>query len=463
MKEKILQKIKDDEIIFILRKILKDCKNVYLVGGAIRDYALGSVPKEYDFVTEKAQEVALYVAKKLKVKSFGLGKNSEQIHRISLGEGGLDFSSIKNETIETNLKKRDFTVDSIGVVLHTFEICDPSQGIKDIEKRILKMTYKDSFSDDPLRILKGFRLISYYPQLKWEIKTKEKVKELAPLIEKIPKERIKTELSKILLSKNCTNTLKSMFKENVLELIFPFVKGLNNVIQTFPHKSDVLSHTFEILELLDENISFSQNLIFVNFSQKDLIKLRLAILFHDSGKKECVLEEQNRIHFYGHEKISAKIAKENLLKLRYSKEMAYAVSHLCQLHLRPLFLFNDKNASTYSKRRLIRKAGDDFPLLVMLSFLDFSSKHKTDKEIADYYLFCEQLYSLYEKERDTILSPPKLIDGISAMKIVGLEKAGPELGKIMKSLRQEQVDGKIKTKEEAIKFLKKYKNKIVKE
>lgn len=463
MKEKILKKLKKDKMILILRKILKDYKNIYLVGGAIRDYALNSVPKEYDFVAEKAQEVAFYVAKKLKVRSFSLGKNSEQIHRISLGEGGLDFSSIKNETIETNLKKRDFSIDSIGVDLHTFEIYDPSQGIEDIEKRILKITYKDSFSDDPLRILKGFRLVSLYPEMKWDRRTKEQANKFANLIEKVPNERVESELSKILSSKSCAKTLKSMFKENILELLFPFIQGLNNVKQTFPHKSDVLSHTFEMLELLDENISFPQGLGLIRFSQKELIKLRLAILFHDSGKKECFSEKQNRVHFYGHEKISSKIAKQNLLKLRFSEKIAADVSKLCQLHLRPLLLFNDKNASNSSKRRLIRKAGENFPLLVILSFLDFSSKQKKEEEIKDYYLFCEQLYSLYEKEKEGILSPPNFIDGISVMKIVGLKKAGPELGKIMKFLRQEQIDGKIKTKEEAIKFLKKYKNKNVKE
>ncbi len=129
--------------------------------------------------------------------------------------------------------------------------------------------------------------------------------------------------------------------------------------------------------------------------------------------------------------------------------------------MRPLLLFKDKNCSVAAKRRLIKDAGEDFPLLMLLSFIDFSSMERSQKEIEDYFLYCEEMFSLYQKIGREILIPPKLVDGDEAMKILALKKKDEKLGNALKCLRQEQIDGNIESKKEAVAFLKKYKKNIL--
>jgi len=461
MKRNILEKIKKDEILLLFRKLLKDFPEVYLVGGAIRDFGFGVEPKEYDFAVKNTQRVVSFLSQKLKINYFKLGRNLDYVYRVPLGEGGADFSPLKGRTILADLKKRDFTIDSIAVNIHTFEVFDPFEGIKDIKNNVLRMTSNKAFEDDALRILKGYRLRSFFPELKWEEKTLLTARKDEDKLKTIAKERIQAELSRILTSKNCATIIEEMSKSSILFLFFPSLSELKGVKQPHPHKSDVLTHIFDMLKFLDENIYLSEILSIKSHSEREILKLRLAILFHDAGKKSAFSEDNKGIHFYGHEKISSKIAKENLSKLKFPSKITKEVCRLCELHLRPLLLFADKKSSKTAKRRLIREAGEDFPLLMLLSFIDFSSMKRTQKEIEEYYFYCENMFSLYEEIGRDIIIPPKLIDGLEAMEILGLKSKGEKLGYALKSLRQEQIDGKIKSRKEAVSFLKNYKKRFL--
>lgn len=460
MRRAILRKIKNDNILLLIRKILKKFKDIYLVGGAIRDYGLGIEPKEYDFVVKEPENMAEYLSKKLKMNCFKLGNSTDYVFRISIGEGGVDFSPIKSESIEDNLKKRDFTIDSIGIDLVSFEVSDPLGGLKDIKNKKIRMTSKKTFEDDPLRILKGYRLKCIFPELEFDKFTKKEIDKSGDLLKKIAPERIQIEISKILSSQKCAGAIEDMFKNGIFIVVFPLLSKLKGVPQSFPHKTDVLNHTLDMLRFLDENIYLSHLLSLRSNFSENIMKLRFAIIFHDAGKKDTFLEDKRGIHFYGHEKKSAKIVQRSLSKLKYSKKMVKEISSICELHMRPLLLFKEKNCSIRAKRRLIKDSGEDFPLLMVLSFIDFSTMMRSQKEIEEYYSFCEEMFSLYQKSAKEILFPPKLINGLEAMKILGLREKGPDLGSALKCLRQEQIDGNIKNREEAVAFLEKYRRNI---
>lgn len=457
MKIDILRKVKKNEIILLFRRLLKDFPEVYLVGGAIRDFGFGIEPKEYDFAVKNPQNVVSCLSKKLRINFFRLGKGLDYVYRIPLGYGGVDFSPIKGRTISADLKKRDFTIDSIAVNIHTYEVFDPFGGLEDIDKKVLRIKNCTAFEDDALRILKGYRLRSIFPELKWEEKTLLRARKNEDKLKTVAKERVQSELSRILTSGNSARTIEEMSESGILFILFPSLSELRGLKQPYPHKSGVLNHIFDMLRFLDENIYLLQ--ILNNFShfEREILKLRLAILFHDAGKKQAFSEDQKGIHFYGHEKISSKIAKEDLLRLKFPAKITKEVSRLCELHLRPLLLFKEKKVSETAKRRLIRKAGEDFPLLMLLSFIDFSSMERTQKEIEEYYFYCEHMFALYEEIGREVLIPPKLVDGIEAMELLGLNRKDERLGNALKSLRQEQIDGKIKSRKEAVTFLKNYK------
>ncbi len=461
MKRTILSKIRQDKILILLRKLLKDFEDVYLVGGAIRDYGLGFEPKEYDFAVKEPRKIAAFVSQKFEMNYFKLGKNLDNVYRIPIGEGGIDFGALGNQTIEENLGKRDFTIDSIAIDLASHKVYDPFGGFKDIKGRIIRITGEEAFKNDPLRILKGYRLKCAFSELYFDRLTEKKIRENAHLLENVAPERIKMEISKILSSKKCLDVIAEMSSNDVLFTVFPLLIKLKDVPQSFPHKSDVLSHTFDMLKFLDENIDLTHILSLWSNSSENIMKMRFAIVFHDAGKKDTFSEDRSGIHFHKHEKISARIAQKSLSKLRYSNKIIKDVVSLCELHMRPLLLFKEKKCSITAKRRLIKESGDNFPLLILLSFIDFSTMKRDEKEIVEYHSFCEEMFSLYQEVAKEIKAPPKLVDGLEAMEILQLKEKGPELGNALKLLREQQIDGNIKNKEEAVAFLKKYRKNIL--
>jgi poly(A) polymerase len=455
IEKKLIEKIKNDETLKALRKIIGKSDEIYLVGGAIRDYLFNQIPKEYDFISKTPFKTSKIIAEKLGIKSFKTGKDLSVVYRIFFDEGGIDFSPIGDKKLETNLKKRDFTIDSIAVNINDFTIYDPICGIKDAERKVLKIGYKNAFIDDPLRILKGYRLKSSYPELKWDKETKSKAIKLSNKIQSVPNERIKEELKKILTQKRCANVLKEMAKDGILFEIFPCLKELKGLRQSKPHKSDVLGHTFDILKILEENFEFFENTSFFRHNLDDILRLRLAILFHDSGKGKCYFKDSKGIHFYGHSKKSAKIAEEALSSLTFSKSLVKEVSNLCELHLRPMLLFREKHHSISAIRKLIKDSSDNFPFLILLSYLDFISMNRSEEEIIEFNFFCGELFELFKKEGEKIIKPQKLIDGFEAMEILGVNK-GKELGEALDSLKNAQIKGSVKTRKDAVNFLIKY-------
>jgi poly(A) polymerase len=455
IENKLIEKIKCDETLKTLKKIISECDEIYLVGGAIRDYLFDQIPKEYDFISKTPFKTSKIIAEKLGLKSFKTGKDLDVVYRIFFNEGGIDFSPIGYKKLEQNLRKRDFTIDSIAINIDDFSLYDPLCGIKDAQKKVLKMGYNNSFKDDPLRILKGYRLECSYPELKWDKETRNEAIRLCNTIKSVPKERIKEELKKILTQKSCVNILKEMAKDGILFEIFPCLKELKGLRQPKPHKRDVLGHTFDILQILEENFEFFENTSFFRHNLDDILKLRLAILFHDSGKGKCFFKDSKGIHFYGHSKESAKLAEEVLSSLTFSRSFVKEVSNLCDLHLRPILLFKEKQPSISSKRRLVKDAGDNFPMLVLMSYLDFISMKRCEEEIIEFNSFCNELFELFKNDGEEIIKPEKIVDGFEAMEILGIEK-GKELGKALSSLKKAQIDGSVKTKKDVVKFLIKY-------
>lgn len=456
------EKIKSDLIIKTLKRLFKGRNDIYLVGGAVRDYLLERKPKEYDFVSKKPYETSKFVAKALNLKFFPLGKGKFRVYRIPLSDGGLDFTSIRTRNIINNLKKRDFTIDAIAVRINDFKLVDPNSGIEDLKKGILRKGYNKSFEDDPLRVVKGYRLKTTFPQIEWDKTTKDDAIKFSKKIVEAKKERIKEELIKLFSERQSSIALKEMWADGILFQVFPTLREIEGLPQSKPHKNDVLNHTLDMLFILDENLPFFDNFTIFFQNKKDIIKLKLSILFHDSGKGRCFFKDKNGIHFYNHQKESASIAQKTLSSLAFPNAICKSVANLCYLHIVPLQLFKEENRSLKARRRLIHKAKDDFPLLVFLSYIDFTSMDRSDEEIEKYKLFCQELLSFYKEKGNKIVQRKKLIDGNEAKEILGIGD-GPLLGKALNKVLTAQIEGKIKNKKEAVNFLKKLRGNIGKD
>ncbi|MFM7717491.1 MAG: CCA tRNA nucleotidyltransferase, partial [Microcystis sp.] len=194
-------------------------ENAYLVGGAVRD-ALLNRQKDYidlDFVVpEKAIEIAQTIAHHYKA-GFVVLDAVRQIARVVFPQGTLDFAQQEGESLEIDLKRRDFTVNALAYNLQTQEIFDPLGGLKDLGCQSLRMISRENLQDDPLRLLRAYRQAA---QLDFEIEphTRATIRSLAPLLRRVAAERVQSELNYLLLNSRGNKWLKSGWEDGLLSL-----------------------------------------------------------------------------------------------------------------------------------------------------------------------------------------------------------------------------------------------------
>ncbi|PSB58458.1 [cytidine(C)-cytidine(C)-adenosine (A)]-adding enzyme, partial [Chroococcidiopsis cubana CCALA 043] len=194
----------------------------YLVGGAVRDRLLGrnSDYLDLDFVLpEKAVETARAIAKHYKA-GFVLLDAQRQIARVVFKNATVDFALQEGATLETDLQRRDFTINAIAYNPHTQELIDPLQGYTDLQQRLLRMISPANLQDDPLRLLRGYRQAAQL-DFALEPNTRSIIRQLAPLIGRVAAERVRVELGYLLNSDRGTAWLEVAGEDGLLTPWFP--------------------------------------------------------------------------------------------------------------------------------------------------------------------------------------------------------------------------------------------------
>ncbi|HNQ77602.1 MAG TPA: HD domain-containing protein [Acidobacteriota bacterium] len=454
--DQIIHGVKGISVVRLLRENMTEFEDLHLVGGAIRDLALGRVPAEFDFVAGRPAEAAGKAAGLTGSRAIKLGKGNAVIYRVPVPGGGLDFSELAEASIDRDLRRRDFTVNSLAVSLRGMTLADPLGGLPDLQTMVLRESSPRSMEDDPLRIVKAYRMRAVFPGLAWDPATRDSCRKNARMLGDVAAERIQAELAKAAAGITASQAFREMAEDRVLFELFPDLENIAGLGQSAPHRTDVLSHTLDMLRLLDEELSSPDDPLFSGLGGEDLVKLRLAILFHDAGKAACMSRDGGRIRFLGHERSSAEIASRSMSRLRFSNAVTNDVASLCILHMRPLHLHGEGSPSVPARRRLIRDAAENSKLLLLLSLLDFSSMERAAPEKISIRSFCIGMLEMIDKEGERIMSPPKLLDGLRAMSILGLEKPGPELGRALLALSDAQTDGYVGTADDAAGFLEEY-------
>ncbi|MEO0250882.1 MAG: CCA tRNA nucleotidyltransferase, partial [candidate division WOR-3 bacterium] len=229
--------------------------NVFLVGGTIRDCFLGRKVNDYDLVVSNVNSFLKdFRRENPGITIFPLSEEDKE-YRCVLREGiWIDVTELKGNTIEEDLRKRDFTINAIAYDLKNKMIIDPLGGIEDLRRNIIKMTSPESFVIDPLRMLRAYRFSSV---LSFEIEslTESYIRELSPLlsIKYVAAERIKYELFLILQSGNAGKVLSCMAESGLLFSIFPELRDMKFTSQRYYNDQNLLFHTFEAVKNL-ENI-----------------------------------------------------------------------------------------------------------------------------------------------------------------------------------------------------------------
>ncbi|MFD7860933.1 CCA tRNA nucleotidyltransferase [Streptomyces sp. NPDC059783] len=403
-----------------------------LVGGSVRDALLGRLGNDLDFTTDARPEDVLKIVRPwadsvwevgIAFGTVGAQKDGYQIEITTYRSEAYDRTSRKPEvsygdSIEEDLVRRDFTVNAMAVALPQKDFIDPHGGLEDLAQRVLRTpgTPEESFSDDPLRMLRAARFAA---QLDFEVAPDvvAAMTEMSGRIEIVSAERVREELNKLLLSAHPRKGLALLVDSGLAGHVLPELPALRLESDEHHRHKDVYEHSLTVLE---QAIDLEED-------GPDLV-LRLAALLHDIGKPRTRrFEKDGRVSFHHHEVVGAKMTKKRMAALKYSNDMVKDVSKLVELHLR-FHGYGDGEWTDSAVRRYVRDAG---PLLSRLHKLTRSdcttrNKRKANALSRTYDGLEERIAQLQEQEELDAIRPD--LDGNEIMRILDIGP-GPVIGK----------------------------------
>jgi len=458
----IKEKILEDSILLKLSDLSKENGvPLFLVGGYIRDLFLGTPSptyerrgKDYDFALPK--EFSSFIPSMegmLHFSFFKVGREERETltYRVDHEDISIDLTFLQGDRIDEDLLRRDFTINTIAFSLRDETFHQAEGAWEDMKRRVIRSVSKHSIDQDPLRMLRAIRYLCTLDGFVLDPTLKEEISQKKDLVRNLPGERLKMELDHIFLSPMPAMAVRSLHESGLLLTLFPDLKGLDHLGQSKHHHLHVLSHTLLIVEKLSWAFEWvSQKSGEIPLTQEDRLALYYAALFHDLGKQDTYSkDEKEKVHFYHHESYSCQRAEGIMQRLRFPNLLRNRVLHLIQSHMRILNLSRETKEAAL--KRLVYQVGDDIPLLVLLTLADKEASRgilsvQLDEVVEGH---CLRILKWF-KEKE-VVHPLPLLSGHDVMALG--YSTGPKVGEILNFIRGKQVEGEIKTREEALKLL----------
>lgn len=419
----------------------------YAVGGYVRDRLLGRQSKDLDVVCiGNGIELANKVADMLKPRPWVSVFERFGTAMIKHGDLEIEFvgarresytansrkPAVENGSLEDDQNRRDFTINALALSLNegSFgEILDPFGGLRHLEQKVIQTPLEPgkTFSDDPLRMMRAIR---FSTQLGFEIEQRslDGISQYKDRIKIISKERIATELEKVLASPVPSVGFKLLFDTGLLHIIFPEMAALYGVeIRNGIGHKDNFYHT---LQVVDNIAPYTSN-----------IWLRWAAVFHDIAKPPTKrFDPKIGWTFHGHEALGAAMLPRifKALKLPLDSKMKY-VQKMVRLHLRPISLTKEEITDS-AVRRLLFDAGEDIDDLMTLCRADITSKNqnKVERYLQNYAVLEEKIKEIEAKDHLRNWQPP--ISGEEIIKVFNI-KPSREVGIIKNAIKEAILDG----------------------
>ncbi|GAA3213250.1 CCA tRNA nucleotidyltransferase [Actinocorallia longicatena] len=375
--------------------------------------------------------------------TVGLRKGEHQLEITTYRSETYDPKSRKPEvsygtSLVEDLRRRDFAVNAMAATLPGCGFVDPFGGLEDLGRRLLRTPGRpeDSFSDDPLRMMRAARFVS---QLGFTIapEVMAAMKEMSARIEIVSAERVQAELSKLVCGAHPREGLAALVESGLALHVLPELPELRLEIDEHHRHKDVYDHSMIVL---DQAIAQEED-------GPDLI-LRLAALLHDIGKPRTRAHlPGGRVSFHHHEMVGAKMTKKRLTALKYPKEVIADVSRLVELHLR-FHGYGEGEWTDSAVRRYVRDADHLLSRLHKLTRADCTTRNKRKAErLARTYDALEERISRLAAEEELGRIRPEL-DGVEIQQALGITP-GPLVGRAYKFLLELRLDQGMIGKEEA--------------
>ncbi|HEX6845006.1 MAG TPA: CCA tRNA nucleotidyltransferase [Actinomycetota bacterium] len=421
---------------------------IYLVGGTVRDLLLGRPSGDLDFATSAHPSETTRLLRGWAERQYLVGVRFGTVGAAKDGHL-LELTTFREEVyaeehrkpsvtfgkdVQTDLSRRDFTINAMAVRLPEATFLDPFGGVKHLAAKVLDTPLDPavSFGDDPLRMIRAARFMAQLgvtpaPRLV------EAIREIGPRLEIVAAERIREELDKLLVADRAPAGLAFLVDTGLADLILPEVPALALEQDPVHRHKDVLRHTYAVVEATDPRL-----------------RLRLAALLHDIGKPKTRQITPEGVTFHHHEVVGARMARERLIALRYANSIVEDVCRLIELHLR--FHGYGEGWTDSAVRRYVRDAGDLLDDLNQLTRADVTTRD--ERKAARFRRMQDELEeriaALAEQENLHALRPP--LDGRQVMDLLGIP-AGPLVGEALAYLMDLRMERGPISEEEAAALL----------
>jgi poly(A) polymerase len=424
-----------------------------IVGGPVRDALIGRAVNDLDFTTNALPDDILRIITPISTARWDIGRDFGTIGaRVRLPEGGTEQVEVTTyradsydgvtrkptvefgDTLEGDLVRRDFTVNSMALRVPAQTLVDPTGGVEDLLARTLRTPADPSvsFGDDPLRMLRAARFAA---QLGFDVAppTLHAMAELGESLRIVSPERIQGELVRLLQSDDPVRGIRILDETGLLARFLPEVPALRLEVDEHHHHKDVYEHSLTVLRQAIE-LERSRH----PDSAPD-VPLRLAALLHDIGKPATRrLEPGGGVTFHHHDVRGARLVRKRLQELRFDSDTIGAVSRLVELHLR-FFGYAEGAWTDSAVRRYVRDAGDELERLHILTRADVTTRNrrKADRLSFAYDDIEARIATLREQEQIDAIRPE--IDGNRIQQILGIGP-GREVGEAYRFLLELRLD-----------------------
>ncbi len=433
-------------IVNILKKLEAGGFDAYVVGGSVRDLLSGKTPKDWDITTNaKPEEVRKFFPDSVYENEFGTvgikikekNKKGEEktirVVEVTTYRIESKYSDKRHpdevrfaKTLEEDLSRRDFTINAIALKVtgkRSFEIIDLFSGQRDLKDKLIRAVGKasDRFNEDALRMMRSVR---FAVELNFSIekKTLGAIKDNAKNLHHISKERIKDEFEKIILSAHPAQGVEMLRTSGLLFEFIPELQVAVGVEQGFHHFDGPYRMVYDHLVASLEKCPSSK------------LEVRLASLFHDIGKPKTKGGSGKEATFYNHQYAGAKITKEILNRLRFSKAITDKVVLLVRNHM---FYYNVDEVGEAGVRRVVRNVGIEN----INDLIDVRIADRLGSGVAKAipYKLRHFKYMVEKVSGDAISTRQLKIDGNDLIKELGISP-GPKIGAILDVLLARVID-----------------------